>query len=291
MKNNLYGSTENNKKIMVLYHANCLDGFTAAWVAWKKFGDLADYIPVAHQRTPPGDFKDKEVYFVDFAYPVETTKRILEEANKVVIIDHHKTTKDSAELAHDHLYSENNSGAVLAWQYFFSKIPTPKLLKYVEDMDLWNFKLDGTEEVIAFMDKERFDFERWNDLVDNFESGKDLKGIIKIGENLLEYKRSILEKISYRSYKVNFEKKDILAINSPIFQSELGHILYERIPPMSIVWYEKNNEIKVSLRSDGSVDVGKIAEKYGGGGHKEASAFRIDNHKKLPWKILEDKRM
>lgn len=288
MKNAFYGSTENNKTVMVLYHANCLDGFTAAWVAWKKFGNLADYIPVAHQRTPPGDFKDKEVYFVDFAYPVEITKDILGEAKKVIIIDHHKTTKNSAELAHEHLYSENNSGAVLAWKYFFPEIPVPQLLKYVEDMDLWNFKLDSTKEIIAFLDKEKFDFERWNNLVDDFENGKSFQEIVKIGENLLEYKNSIIEKISYRSYKVKFENKDILAINSPIFQSELGHVLYEKIPPMSIVWYEKNDEIKVSLRSDGSIDVGKIAEKYGGGGHKEASAFRMDNHKKLPWETLKN---
>jgi hypothetical protein len=29
------------KKRLVIYHANCIDGFTAAWVAWLKFGDVA----------------------------------------------------------------------------------------------------------------------------------------------------------------------------------------------------------------------------------------------------------
>jgi len=39
---------EVNKEIVVLYHANCLDGFGAAYAAWKKFGDTADYIPVQY---------------------------------------------------------------------------------------------------------------------------------------------------------------------------------------------------------------------------------------------------
>ena len=33
-----------NKKIVVITHKNCPDGFTAAWVSWTKFKNKADYI-------------------------------------------------------------------------------------------------------------------------------------------------------------------------------------------------------------------------------------------------------
>ena len=44
----------------------------------------------------------------------------------------------------------------------------------------------------------------------------------------------------------------------------------------------------VSLRSDGSVDVSKLAAKFkGGGGHKKSAGFSVDDLSKLPWKIIK----
>jgi len=38
---------------------------------------------------------------------------------------------------------------------------------------------------------------------------------------------------------------------------------------------ENNNKIKISMRSQGNLDVEKIASKYGGGGHKNAAGFCV----------------
>ena len=141
-----------NKEIVILYHADCLDGFSGAWAAWKKFGSKAEYIPVHHQKAYPEGIRGKEIYFLDFAYPEEITKEIIEFSEKVVIIDHHKEAEETAKIASDHLFSNNNSGAVLAWKYFHPEKQIPKLLRYVEDMDLWKFKMPKTEEAIAFIE-------------------------------------------------------------------------------------------------------------------------------------------
>ena len=45
--------------------------------------------------------------------------------------------------------------------------------------------------------------------------------------------------------------------------------------------------ITVSLRSDGSVDVSKLAKKYGGGGHKAAAGFSFKVGRKAPWKKIK----
>jgi len=42
-----------------------------------------------------------------------------------------------------------HSGAVLAWQYFMPNEPVPDLLRYVEDQDLWNWKLPHSDAVNA----------------------------------------------------------------------------------------------------------------------------------------------
>ncbi len=56
----------NVRSIAVLYHADCPDGFGAAWAAWKKFDDRAMYPPVRHNEPPPKEIAGKAVYTVDF---------------------------------------------------------------------------------------------------------------------------------------------------------------------------------------------------------------------------------
>lgn len=39
---------------LIIYHGpGCMDGFTAAWVAWLRLGDGADYEPAAYGEAPP----------------------------------------------------------------------------------------------------------------------------------------------------------------------------------------------------------------------------------------------
>ncbi len=58
---------------------------------------------------------------------------------------------------------------------------------------------------------------------------------------------------------------------------------------IAVMFREDDGRIKVSLRSKGDVDVSKIAEKYGGGGHKGAAAFIYEkNMKETKEKILKD---
>jgi len=53
---------------------------------------------------------------------------------------------------------------------------------------------------------------------------------------------------------------------------------------IGIVWSRKSGKINVSLRSNGKIDVSKLAFKHGGGGHKAASGFTLDVEKPFPWK-------
>ena len=68
-----------DKKIIIIYHSNCLDGFGSAYIAWKQFGEDADYIPAHYGNSPP-DVKDKKVYIVDFSYPREVLLKMAEDA-------------------------------------------------------------------------------------------------------------------------------------------------------------------------------------------------------------------
>ena len=68
-----------------------------------------------------------------------------------------------------------------------------------------------------------------------------------------------------------------LAINAnALFTSELGERLAEKCGSFALLWYvHSDGEVKCSLRSRGKVDVAAMAEKFGGGGHKNAAGFRM----------------
>ena len=65
----------------VIYHADCTDGFGAAYSAWKLLGNRAEYHACKH-GTPPPPVKGKNVVILDFAFNNSTTKKMIEDAQK-----------------------------------------------------------------------------------------------------------------------------------------------------------------------------------------------------------------
>lgn len=272
---------------VILYHRNCSDGFGAAWAAWKKFGKKAEYIGVNHQELPPKGLGGKNVYLVDFSYPVKIIKELLKTTKSLTILDHHITAKPLMEIIPNHIYAVNNSGSVITWNYFHPKKRIPKLLRHIEDFDLWKFKLPNTHEVLAWLDRYDQDFKLWNKLAATLENPKLRKEAINQGRIILKSEEELVEQIVGHAEIVNFEGRRTLAVNSGVFVSQVGNALYKKMPPMGIVWSKRNGKLIVSLRSTKAVNVAKLAERYGGGGHKQAAGFsmKIKNNKiTLPWK-------
>ena len=132
-----------------------------------------------------------------------------------------------------------------------------------------------------------FDFQLWDELAEKLENESSRKECIEKGALLLKYEFKLIESLVTNNIEaVEFEGYKTLAVNSPIWQSQIGHILSKKMPPIGIIWYQNEREVKVSLRSDGTVDVSELAKKYGGGGHKAASGFTIPFKSKLPWKRI-----
>ncbi len=278
------------KSIVILYHADCDDGFGGAWSAWKKFGNKADYIAVQHQEPPPKGLKNKEIYMIDFTYPLPIVKELMRVNKRVTAIDHHKSAEIETKATYKPLYALNHSGSTLAWKYFHPKKTAPKLLLHVEDSDLFKFKLRNTKEVRSYLRNLPFDFKIWDKLAADFKNTEKHKIIIKTGTELLRYENKLVrDTAEHNAEIVKFFGHKTYAINSPNFDSQLGEYLYKKLPPMSIIWSKRNGYIKVSLRSDRSVDVSKIAQKFGGGGHIGASGFKLPGNAKLPWQPLKIK--
>ncbi|MDP3725394.1 MAG: DHHA1 domain-containing protein [Nanoarchaeota archaeon] len=282
------------KSTIILYHANCPDGFSAAWAAWKKLKNKADYLPVEHQTPPPQGLEGKMIYMLDFAYPPNIIQDLAEKNEKIVVIDHHTSAYASiislirANKGYKNIEAieeSKSSGAVLAWQYFHSKKPLPQIIKYVEDGDLWKFNLPHAKEILAVIDDENHNFASWDKLAKKLENTKTRKEIIKKGSIIVKHKKRTIGRLVSKAKDVKLAGYKAKVVNSPIFPSEIGNELISHGADVGIIWYDDNKKIKVSLRSksSGKVNVAKIAEKFGGGGHKAAASFRIPKDTKLPW--------
>ena len=276
------------KSILILYHKNCPDGFGAAWAARKKFGKKADYVAVEYRSVPKEKFfkNRKEIYICDFCYHQPVLEQLLKINPNITIIDHHITAKETVKLAKNHSYALNHSGAVLTWKFFHPKKPVPRLLRHVEDVDLWKWKLPFTAEIsVALELYNNFDFKKWDKIAPDFEDTKKRKKYVNEGKIILKYRDTILKRIIAGAEKVKLGKMGAFAVNSPFWQSEIGNYIVENKKRIGIIWSRKSGKINVSLRSKKRMtDVSKIALKYGGGGHKAASGFSLDVDKPFPWK-------
>jgi len=275
------------KKIVIIYHRNCSDGFGAAWVAWKKFGNQAEYITATHPSSPPKNLKGKEVYMLDFCYSAKEMQAVLREVLKLTVIDHHISQKNAIKFSTNYVFNTSNSGAVLAWKYFFPGQKTPKLLLYIEDKDIWKWSLKGTQEYFAFLETHNFDFKVWDKLIKDFADTTKRKSFYGLGAAITSFNNQQIDALASSAESVIFDNRKCLAVNSPLFISEIGHILALKIKGVGIVWCKKGNKLKISMRSNGKIDVAKIATKKGGGGHRSAASFSLDitdSIIKLPWK-------
>lgn len=276
------------KKILVIYHKNCPDGFGGAWAAWKKFGTKAEYIAVDPETLPQKFPKGKEIYSVDISYPASVQKKLRANNTSLVVLDHHVSRKADTEAFPENTFDNNHSGAVLSWKYFHPKKKVPKFLEYIEDGDLWRFRFPEGGKVVSYALMQPYDFRVWTKIVNDVEDVKKRKEYIKNGDLIQMYESQVIDGLMKKAGRILFYGMNVYAVNSSYGRliSELGHQLAKKTGLLGVVWYEENGEMKVSLRADGNIDVSKIAQKYGGGGHKSASGFVIKNGKK-PWKILK----
>ena len=275
------------KDILILYHAECPDGFGAAWAAWKKFGDSAEYTPVSHGVPMREGIEDKEIYFIDFAYSEKETANLISKNKRVTIIDHHITNERAAKMTQNYLYSIDNSGSVLAWKYFHSDKPIPKALEYIEDRDLWRFKVGNSDALCTYIDSFDFDFNVWDQLISDLEDDNSRNQCLIKGEAMLKHQTRLIDRIIEDNAKlVSFEGHEVYVVNAiGEFASHICSALYKKKPPFAISWFEGKDGVHVSLRSDGSIDVDKMAKKFGGGGHKASAGFELPSINLFPWKI------
>lgn len=256
-----------------VYHGNCADGFGAAWVVRKALGDI-EFYPGKYQEPPP-DVTDKDVIMADFSYKRPALLDMAEKANSILILDHHKTAvEDLVDLPANVVtkFDVSHSGAILTWEHFFPGQSPPPLLLHIEDRDLWRFALQNTRQIQANVFSYPYDFQVWDTLM-----ATDLATLVTEGDAIeRKHFKDIRELIGVTTRDMVIGGHRVPVANLPYtMSSDAGHELAKGRPFAACYWDTPEGRV-FSLRSSAEgVDVADVAKQYGGGGHRNASGFRV----------------
>lgn len=276
-------------KALVIYHANCDDGFGAAFAFWKykapQYENVA-YHPGVYGDNPPFVDKDTDIYILDFSYDPETLCILAGEANTVVLLDHHKTAMeawDKFREANDYpsnLFIEfdmNRSGAMLAYNYFKTDNSCNCLFDFLQDRDLWRFEFKDTKAFTQYLRTLPQDFAHWNTLNNRLNGSIGYANVIETGEVLLnQFEKLYKEICGMGKREIWIDGIKGLECNCPPqFASEIGDLLAKESGTFGHTWFVKDDYNLHSLRSLGEFDVSVIAKSLGGGGHKNAAGFKL----------------
>lgn len=262
-----------------------------------------------------GVTKGDTLYFVDFAPPPEeiTTLSELQPA-RIVILDHHASMIDAyanadcpefqAVLKGAHVeltLDKTRSGAGLTWEHLYPDTPLPYVLACVQDRDLWQFKLPGSRDFydyfVLFLNKP---FSEFNKLVDAIgvarQVGQDNDWGVRHGDLVFSGTLSAMavqdveEKVNVlkekRDVEIQFHldncltewpfgdsgKLAVVNCHRPI-TSELSDRIKDSYDVVACYFHRKMGSM-VSLRSK-EYNVRFLAEKLGGGGHKNAAGVEM----------------
>lgn len=271
-------------KPLVLYHANCWDGFCAAWVARKALGDI-EAVPVYYGNHPP-DVIGREVYVLDFCYSEAEMEGMAALAKSLVVLDHHQTAAQTIQNLEDlfsakgqsqnaAFYGINKSGARMAWEYFaygrWINLPAPWLVDYTEDRDLWRHALPDSQEVNAALRSYPLDFFLWDKLEAEILV---LERLRLEGEAIRRAERQIIQTHVRNARLHSIAGHQVKVVNATVLFSEIAGELAKGMPFGACYFDRNDGKRQWSLRSTAEgLNVAEIAKQYGGGGHAQAAGF------------------
>lgn len=282
----------NSEYPLVIYHADCFDGHTAAWLFHNYFGGRVDFWPAKYGDKPPlEEAAGRMVFVVDFSYKRNDTKALILSSRSCHALDHHKTAEaelsgileelqqlDQRQPGDRITFDMNRSGASLAFDLLYQTTPRWWLVDYVEDRDLWRQALPDSELVTAYYASFPLTFENWSDI----QSG-GIDAAIAGGAAVKRYIDTYGQKAIAQA---RFEWIDgllIPVINLPYMNSSehVTALLRDKDAPVAASYFRRaDGRWQFSLRSRSDFDCSEIAKRFGGGGHAQAAGFDVQY---LPW--------
>jgi oligoribonuclease NrnB/cAMP/cGMP phosphodiesterase (DHH superfamily) len=271
--------SDQNKIDVCIHHFPCRDGLAAAWIVKKAFPEV-ELVPANYGQKPP-DVTGKHVLIVDFSYPRDVLLEMREKAASLLVLDHHQTAKQNLEGLDFCVFDMARSGARMAFDHL-NHVPNvfkrSELINYIQDRDLWQWKMPSSKEVSAVIDSYPLTLESLDKLDTQINYYYDQ--MIEEGEGILRYQNKLIEQLCENKRLVRWPIDggfEVYAVNTSVLQSEVANQISDG-KPFGIAWYQSQDGMyNYSLRSkpeQSNFDVSNIVKPLGGGGHRNAAGLR-----------------
>ncbi|HEY86290.1 MAG TPA: hypothetical protein G4N96_14390, partial [Chloroflexi bacterium] len=250
----------------------------------RRFGDAVELHEIDYGRPIPWDKIEaaETVIITDFSLPKDDMLKIYEaKGENFIWIDHHisaiEEMSDFESIAG--LRALDRAACVLTWQYFLPESSVPAAVLFIGDRDIWQFDYPQTRvfsEGLSAEDTAVNNNALWDALLSNDQ--ELVQRLIEKGEILLDAR---LKQIAYHvdtyGFALDFDGYNTLAVNLP-GNGDIGHYICSLGYDVAYVYRDNFQDgqvfTNVTLYSE-TVDVSKLAMRYGGGGHKGAAGFRF----------------
>jgi oligoribonuclease NrnB/cAMP/cGMP phosphodiesterase (DHH superfamily) len=301
-------------KVLCVYHKDCIDGYAAAWVVGHACGfENVEFVAANYGDALPV-LEGREVYIVDFSYdPAELSTDDLKQmakAKRLVMLDHHETAyanwKDVPLLDHwTFRYEPAMSGVGVAWRWFFGgnkAMPMP--LQLIQDRDLWQFQLEGSREFHAVavsygLLREAPTEHGWlGQLIEDtpfWLNGPPSDIIMIQGKAIIRDQKNLIQTLLQRAHLVSCRGYEVPLCQVPYdMRSDAGFWLSLKYP-FSItyddVWSDGVRKYSFRSNKKTGIDVMKVTQPWGGGGHKHASGFTVPIDLPFPFLAVQGRQL
>mgnify|MGYP002854531258 CR=1 FL=1 len=205
------------------------------------------------------------------------TGKYFDSAKKRINIDHHESNKKGVGDVNE-VEPEISSTCELLYKLFDKKYMDADIARclytgMVTDTGVFQYSCTSPDTMRAAADLMTYGFDFSSLIQRCFYERTYLQSQI-LGRCLMESVRFMNERcvVSW----VDKKTQEFYGVSSKDFEGIVSQLRNIRGVDVSIFMYETvNQEYKVSLRSSEKVNVAKIAEKYGGGGHARAAGCNM----------------
>lgn len=259
---------------------NDLDGVSCG-VLTKKFlrevdNIFCNYNEIDQILAEVNTAEYERILITDMSPGKRAFERLLGEI-EMIIIDHHESSVWLTEMT-ECIHDIKKSATLLTFEWLKDMgkdvEPYRELAECVNDFDMWHLKRkDSLQMNMLFM---KLGVERY---MERF-SRRPYSGFSTDEQLIVELETERRDKYIHSATKSGFALKDregldFFVVFAEEYSSELGNHIIKDLE-MDYVIIINMQRRKVSLRSRPAVDVRRLAEQNGGGGHKNASGFSFD---------------
>jgi len=298
--------------LVIVYHADCLDGVASAWIIDKAVGagKGITYIPYDHADHAGAESKIRaalqpqtEIYLADLTPEKAFLDELVSSGRNIHILDHHKSAAEKlkdydAPNLHIHMDASSGSATRMIWGHFFPADKAPDIIGLIDLMDGSGAGLKTPQDfaAAALVDAQNIETPE--------EAFKSLRGLAKMSFNAMARKGTPLAKEQEARIDLLLENAasvtlqilpDTKPVEVPIVNGDIqrfGRQISGRLADLGkkngvnlgLIWsVKKSGAVTLSIRTDGNPDATAIAAYLckvtgaTGGGHKDAAAVHFSS--------------